>query len=253
MSQCLHRLHLTLATSHTSSAPPSVSTKDAIDPLEVHLFRHRCPPPPLSPRFYLLIIRVALTLSRRHIQPLSGRRRYNLLAGHRPPFRSILSKPQRSDGINKSWLLLKLQHQTISAPIFVGQLVGQLAKLHGCYVVGSAGTTQKADYQFFYKLFPYLPKKLQVQPWMNSQKKRGGSLRGQGWKYGSGFVDGIFPVLSPDVQHILNFMKKETDVNRVWDALSSLVPTHTTWDDIISVGVQFRLNNRWDPIILILK
>lgn len=25
----------------------------------------------------------------------------------------------------------------------VGQLVGQLAKLHGCYVVGSAGTSQK--------------------------------------------------------------------------------------------------------------
>ncbi|CAH1418449.1 unnamed protein product [Lactuca virosa] len=46
-------------------------------------------------------------------------RRYNLLAGHRPPFRSILSKPQRSDGINKSWLLLKLQHQTISSPICI--------------------------------------------------------------------------------------------------------------------------------------
>ncbi|XP_059665568.1 2-alkenal reductase (NADP(+)-dependent) [Cornus florida] len=27
----------------------------------------------------------------------------------------------------------------------VGQLVGQLAKLHGCYVVGSAGTNQKVD------------------------------------------------------------------------------------------------------------
>ncbi|KAL8517868.1 hypothetical protein ACS0TY_009251 [Phlomoides rotata] len=27
----------------------------------------------------------------------------------------------------------------------VGQLVGQLAKLHGCYVVGSAGTAQKVD------------------------------------------------------------------------------------------------------------
>ncbi|THF95438.1 hypothetical protein TEA_003036 [Camellia sinensis var. sinensis] len=27
----------------------------------------------------------------------------------------------------------------------VGQLVGQLAKLHGCYVVGSAGTDQKVD------------------------------------------------------------------------------------------------------------
>lgn len=27
----------------------------------------------------------------------------------------------------------------------VGQLVGQLAKLHGCYVVGSAGTKQKVS------------------------------------------------------------------------------------------------------------
>ena len=27
----------------------------------------------------------------------------------------------------------------------VGQLVGQLAKLHGCYVVGSAGSSQKAS------------------------------------------------------------------------------------------------------------
>nr|KAJ0216971.1 hypothetical protein LSAT_V11C300149560 [Lactuca sativa] len=68
-------------------------------------------------------------------------------------------------------------------------------------------------------------------------KRDSGSLRGQGWKYGSGFVDGIFPMLSPDAQEILNFMKKETNVNKVWDALSSLPPTHTTWDDIISVAV----------------
>lgn len=27
----------------------------------------------------------------------------------------------------------------------VGQLVGQLAKLHGCYVVGSAGSSQKVS------------------------------------------------------------------------------------------------------------
>lgn len=64
-------------------------------------------------------------------------------------------------------------------------------------------------------------------------------------------MDGIFPVLSPDAQQILNFMKKETDVNRVRNALSSLPPTHTTWDDVISVAVQLRLNKRWDPIILV--
>ncbi|XP_059454922.1 2-alkenal reductase (NADP(+)-dependent)-like [Corylus avellana] len=31
----------------------------------------------------------------------------------------------------------------------VGQLVGQLAKLHGCYVVGSAGTSQKVGVFYF--------------------------------------------------------------------------------------------------------
>ena len=30
----------------------------------------------------------------------------------------------------------------------VGQLVGQLAKLHGCYVVGSAGTTKKVFFNY---------------------------------------------------------------------------------------------------------
>lgn len=30
----------------------------------------------------------------------------------------------------------------------VGQLVGQLAKLHGCYVVGSAGTSQKVSFSY---------------------------------------------------------------------------------------------------------
>lgn len=33
----------------------------------------------------------------------------------------------------------------------VGQLVGQLAKLNGCYVVGSAGTSQKV--QSFYLIY----------------------------------------------------------------------------------------------------
>lgn len=32
----------------------------------------------------------------------------------------------------------------------VGQLVGQLAKLHGCYVVGSAGTSQKVIRSFLF-------------------------------------------------------------------------------------------------------
>uniref|UniRef100_A0A6N2MJX1 Disease resistance R13L4/SHOC-2-like LRR domain-containing protein n=1 Tax=Salix viminalis TaxID=40686 RepID=A0A6N2MJX1_SALVM len=60
-----------------------------------------------------------------------------------------------------------------------------------------------------------------------------GSLRGQGWKYGSGFVDGIFPVLSPVAHQILNFVRKEVDLNNVWAALDTLPVTHETWDDLI--------------------
>ncbi|KAK2999357.1 hypothetical protein RJ639_023991 [Escallonia herrerae] len=81
-------------------------------------------------------------------------------------------------------------------------------------------------------------------------RKKGGSLRGQGWKYGSGFVDGIFPVLSPTARQIMNFVQQEADPNRIWGAFDTLPPTHTTWDDMISVAVQLRLNKRWDPIIL---
>ncbi|THG17470.1 hypothetical protein TEA_006860 [Camellia sinensis var. sinensis] len=75
--------------------------------------------------------------------------------------------------------------------------------------------------------------------------------RGKGWKYGSGFVDGIFFVRSPIAQQILNFVQKEVDVNRIWSSLDTLPPTNTTWDDIITVAVQLRLNKRWDPIILV--
>lgn len=76
-------------------------------------------------------------------------------------------------------------------------------------------------------------------------------MRGQGWKYGSGFVDGIFPVLSPVAHQILNFVRKEVDPNNVWAALDTLPVTHETWDDLINVAVQLRLNKQWDPIALI--
>lgn len=79
----------------------------------------------------------------------------------------------------------------------------------------------------------------------------GGSLRGQGWKYGSGFVDGIFPVLSPIAQQILNFLQKEVDLNRIWSSLDNLPLTNTTWDDLISIAVRLRLNKQWSPIILV--
>ncbi|KAJ4825732.1 hypothetical protein Tsubulata_035305 [Turnera subulata] len=81
-------------------------------------------------------------------------------------------------------------------------------------------------------------------------RERCGTLRGKGWKYGSGFVDGIFPVLSPIAQKILQFVQKEVDPNTVWGALDTLPPTHATWDDLINVAVQLRLNKKWDPIVL---
>ena len=39
----------------------------------------------------------------------------------------------------------------------VGQLVGQLAKAHGCYVVGSAGSKQKVSFTnyFIYYCFSF--------------------------------------------------------------------------------------------------
>ncbi|KAL1537570.1 hypothetical protein AAHA92_30066 [Salvia divinorum] len=82
-------------------------------------------------------------------------------------------------------------------------------------------------------------------------RKKGGSLRGSGWKYGSGFVDGVFPVLSPIAQEILNFVQKEEDVSRIWYSLDTLPPTNTTWDDLISIAVRLRLNKKWDPITVL--
>ncbi|XWS16027.1 hypothetical protein CRYUN_Cryun34aG0051000 [Craigia yunnanensis] len=76
-------------------------------------------------------------------------------------------------------------------------------------------------------------------------------VEGQGWKYGSGFVDGVFPVLSPIAQQILDFVQKEVDADRVWGSLDNLSPSHTTWDDLINVAVQLRLNKKWDPIVLL--
>ncbi|KAL0721065.1 hypothetical protein Bca4012_035664 [Brassica carinata] len=82
-------------------------------------------------------------------------------------------------------------------------------------------------------------------------RRRCGSLRGRGWKYGSGFVDGIFPVLSPIAQKILSFIQRETDPEKVADVLGTLPSTHASWDDLINVAVQLRLNKKWDPIVLV--
>lgn len=79
----------------------------------------------------------------------------------------------------------------------------------------------------------------------------GGSLRGRGWKYGSGFVDGIFPVLSPIALQILEFAQNDPDFNKLWSSLDTLPASHTTWDDVINVVVQLRLNKQWDSIVLV--
>lgn len=76
-------------------------------------------------------------------------------------------------------------------------------------------------------------------------------MRGKGWKYGSSFVDGVFPVLSPIAQQLLSFLHEATDVGRVQACLDSLPPTHETWDDLINVAVQLRLNKQWDYVILV--
>lgn len=83
--------------------------------------------------------------------------------------------------------------------------------------------------------------------------KPGGGLRGRGWKFGSGFIDGIFPVLSPIAQKILELVEKEADSDRIWSVLDTLPRTHSTWDDIVNVAVQLRLNKNWDKILVVRK
>lgn len=77
----------------------------------------------------------------------------------------------------------------------------------------------------------------------------GGSLRGRGWKYGSGFVDGIFPVLSPSAQQILDYLQKEVNPEKIWSSLDTLPASLSTWDDIFNVAVQLRMRKQWDSII----
>lgn len=77
----------------------------------------------------------------------------------------------------------------------------------------------------------------------------GGSLRGRGWKYGSGFVDGIFPVLSPTAQEILDFLEKGVESEGIWSSLDKFPATLDLWDDIFTVAVQLRMRKKWDSII----
>uniref|UniRef100_A0A803L4Z6 Pentatricopeptide repeat-containing protein n=1 Tax=Chenopodium quinoa TaxID=63459 RepID=A0A803L4Z6_CHEQI len=82
-------------------------------------------------------------------------------------------------------------------------------------------------------------------------RKRCGGLRGRGWKFGSGFIDGVFPVLSPIALKILELVEQNEDIDRIWTALDTLPRTHTTWDDIVNVAVQLRLNKKWDEIVVL--
>uniref|UniRef100_A0A803L4Z4 Pentatricopeptide repeat-containing protein n=1 Tax=Chenopodium quinoa TaxID=63459 RepID=A0A803L4Z4_CHEQI len=82
-------------------------------------------------------------------------------------------------------------------------------------------------------------------------RKRCGGLRGRGWKFGSGFIDGVFPVLSPIALKILELVEQNEDIDRIWTVLDTLPRTHTTWDDIVNVAVQLRLNKKWDEIVVL--
>ncbi|VVA27244.1 PREDICTED: proteasome [Prunus dulcis] len=99
----------------------------------------------------------------------------------------------------------------------------------------------------------YIDKRGKFRSFNNKKmsRKRCGSLRGRGWKYGSGFVDGVFPVMSPTGQKILDLVQKEVDKSSIWEILDTLPASHTIWDDIINVAVQLRLNKQWGSIILI--
>ncbi|XP_045790156.1 pentatricopeptide repeat-containing protein At2g35130-like isoform X2 [Trifolium pratense] len=84
-------------------------------------------------------------------------------------------------------------------------------------------------------------------------RKTCGSMRGRGWKFGSGFVDGIFPVLSPTAQLMLEYLQKEVDSERIWGSLDKLPPSLDAWDDVLTVSVQLRMRKKWDSIISICK
>uniref|UniRef100_A0A0D9WXY4 Uncharacterized protein n=1 Tax=Leersia perrieri TaxID=77586 RepID=A0A0D9WXY4_9ORYZ len=62
-----------------------------------------------------------------------------------------------------------------------------------------------------------------------------GTMRGRGWKYGSWFVDRVFPVLSPMEHNILEFVHKGTHVG---------IPSHNLFDDLLNV-------ENWGPVILV--
>ncbi|KAH7545648.1 hypothetical protein FEM48_Zijuj01G0115600 [Ziziphus jujuba var. spinosa] len=54
------------------------------------------------------------------------------------------------------------------------------------------------------KVRRFNPKKL--------SRKICGSLRGRGWTYGSGFIDGIFPLISPTARQLLDILLKEVEL-----------------------------------------
>lgn len=82
--------------------------------------------------------------------------------------------------------------------------------------------------------------------------RAGGAIKGRGWKYGSGFVDGVFPVLSPMAQDVLELVQtRGTDAASVWESLDKIPQAHDLWDDIVNVAVQLRLNRQWEPIITV--
>lgn len=78
-------------------------------------------------------------------------------------------------------------------------------------------------------------------------------MRGRGWKFGSGFVDGIFPVLSPTAHQILEYLQRDVDAERIWGSLDKLPPSLDVWDDILTVSVQLRMRKQWDSIISVRK
>ncbi|CAN0855060.1 Proteasome subunit alpha type-2-A [Linum grandiflorum] len=82
-------------------------------------------------------------------------------------------------------------------------------------------------------------------------RKRCGSLRGKGWKYGSGFVDGIFPVMSPTAQQILQLVQEEGVAdNAIWSGLDNLLPSNDTWDDLVNICQWMLYRSTFKPDVI---
>ncbi|KAM0880643.1 hypothetical protein ACQ4PT_033436 [Festuca glaucescens] len=174
-------------------------------------------------------------------------------------FTDISRKPTGNIGLSRGTWLLAFWLR-IESPLYYPPVAGPRWRICACGNIQQGTSLHDAEVNLYSygerkKKYDgaYIDKDGEARTFDRKKisRKRTGAMRGRGWKYGSGFVDGVFPVLSPMAQDILELVQKGTDVAKVWESLDSIPATHNLWDDILNVAVQLRLNRQWDPIITV--